>query len=106
MPTSIPVHNTHGVFFITSVLSSSLYGVTWLQVYSYYSGHCSRDWWPLKCFVAFLMLVDLANQVFAVYMNYHVSVTNFRDYISNAFKPLLWSQLAITLSASALVCCD
>ncbi|KAH8976872.1 hypothetical protein EDB92DRAFT_1043198 [Lactarius akahatsu] len=102
MPTSIPVHNTHGALFIASVLSSSLYGVTWLQVYSYYSGRCSRDRWPLKCFVAFLMLVDSANQVFAVYTNYHVSVTIFGDYISNAFKPLLWSQLAITLSAIVL----
>src|SRR6266702_3741833 len=31
--------------------SSSVYGVTWLQVYSYYSIHCSRDRWPLKSFV-------------------------------------------------------
>ncbi len=30
---------------------SSIYGVTWLQVYSYYNSHCSRDRWPLKSFV-------------------------------------------------------
>ena len=31
---------------------SSTYGVTWLQVYSYYDIHCSRDRWPLKFFVS------------------------------------------------------
>ena len=31
---------------------SSVYGVTWLQVYSYYNSHCSRDRWPLKSFVS------------------------------------------------------
>lgn len=30
---------------------SSIYGVTWLQVYSYYTTHCSKDRWPLKSFV-------------------------------------------------------
>ena len=31
---------------------SSIYGVTSLQVYSYYNSHCSRDRWPLKSFVS------------------------------------------------------
>ena len=31
---------------------SSIYGVTWLQVYSYYNSHCSKDRWPLKSFVS------------------------------------------------------
>ena len=30
---------------------SSIYGITWLQVYSYYTTRCSRDRWPLKSFV-------------------------------------------------------
>ncbi|KAH9028802.1 hypothetical protein EDB84DRAFT_1497581 [Lactarius hengduanensis] len=55
MPALIPVDNTLGALFIGNFLSSILYGVTWLQVYSYYSGRCSRDRWPLKCFVASLL---------------------------------------------------
>ncbi|KAH9027102.1 hypothetical protein EDB85DRAFT_145589 [Lactarius pseudohatsudake] len=102
MPASIPMHNTLGALFIGTILASILYGVTWLQVYSYYSGHCSRDRWPLKCFVAFLMLVDSANLIFVVYTTYHIGVTNFGDYLSNAFKPLAWSQPATTLSAIVL----
>ncbi|KAH9027097.1 hypothetical protein EDB85DRAFT_2276782 [Lactarius pseudohatsudake] len=86
MPALIPVDNTLGALFIGNVLSSILYGVTWLQVYSYYNSHCSRDRWPLKSFVAVLMLVDTANLVFNTYTTYHVGVTNFGDYRSNRFK--------------------
>ncbi|KAI9453084.1 hypothetical protein BJY52DRAFT_865717 [Lactarius psammicola] len=100
MPALIPVHNTLGALFIGTVLSSMIYGVTWLQVYSYYNSHCSRDRWPLKSFVAFLMLVDSANVVFVVYTTYHIGVTNFGDYQSNAFVP--WSIPATALSAIVL----
>ncbi|KAH9166644.1 hypothetical protein EDB89DRAFT_190783 [Lactarius sanguifluus] len=102
MPALIPVHNTLGALFIGTVLSSIIYGVTWLQVYSYYNGHCLRDRWPLKFFVAFLMLVDSANLFFVVYTSYHVGITNFGDYLSNAFKPLIWGQTAAALSAIVL----
>ncbi|KAH9053231.1 hypothetical protein EDB87DRAFT_276449 [Lactarius vividus] len=100
MPASIPVDNTLGALFVGAVLSSIIYGVTWLQVYSYYNSHCSKDRWPLKLFVAFLMLVDTVNLVFNTHMTYHIGVTNFGDYQSNTFKP--WSQPATTLSAVIL----
>ncbi|KAH9004836.1 hypothetical protein EDB83DRAFT_773811 [Lactarius deliciosus] len=100
MPALIPVDNTLGALFIGSVFSSILYGVTWLQVYSYYNSHCSRDRWPVKSFVAFLMLVDTANLVFNIYTTYHVGVTNFGDYRSNRFKS--WSQPATAVSAIIL----
>ncbi|KAI9440970.1 hypothetical protein H4582DRAFT_1510918 [Lactarius indigo] len=100
MPALIPVDNTLGALFIGAVLSSILYGVTWLQVYSYYNSHCSRDRWPLKTFVAFLMLVDSANLVFVTCTTYQFSVTNFGDYQSNAF--VSWSQPATALSAVCL----
>jgi hypothetical protein len=73
MPALIPVDNTLGALLIGTVLSSmcvrlitgylsqdliepdrlsSIYGITWLQVYSYYNSHSSRDRWPLKFFVS------------------------------------------------------
>ncbi|KAH8978924.1 hypothetical protein EDB92DRAFT_1906971 [Lactarius akahatsu] len=55
MPALIPMRNTLGALFIGTVLSSIVYGVIWLQVYSNCSSHCSRDRWPLKSVVAFLM---------------------------------------------------
>ncbi|KAH9075591.1 hypothetical protein EDB83DRAFT_2312048 [Lactarius deliciosus] len=113
MPALVPVHNTLGAFFIGTILSSttlldliepdrvsSIYGITWLQVYSYYNNHSSRDRWPLKSFVAFLMLVDSANVAFIIQTNYHVNVTNFGDYQSLPFVP--WSLPAITLSSYIL----
>ncbi|KAH9030663.1 hypothetical protein EDB85DRAFT_1416289 [Lactarius pseudohatsudake] len=93
MPALIPVHNTLGALLIGTVLSSIIYGVTWLQVYSYYNSHCSRDRWPLKSLVSFLMLVDSTNEVFVIYATYHIGVTNFGDYWSLQFVP--WSLPAI-----------
>ncbi|KAI9437001.1 hypothetical protein H4582DRAFT_2129800 [Lactarius indigo] len=107
MPALIPVNNTLGALFIGTILSSIIYGVTWLQVYSYYNSHSSRDRWPLKSFVAFLMytfskalpfqpmivtshptrLIDSANVAFVIHTNYYTSVTNFGDYQSLRFVP-------------------
>ncbi|KAI9440982.1 hypothetical protein H4582DRAFT_1940728 [Lactarius indigo] len=100
MPASIPVNNTLGALFIGTTLSSVIYGVTWLQVYSYFNRLRSRDQWPLKLFVAFLMLIDTANLVFVICTTYQFGVTNFGDYQSNTFKS--WSQPATTLSAIIL----
>ncbi|KAI9465998.1 hypothetical protein BJY52DRAFT_315551 [Lactarius psammicola] len=100
MPALIPVHNTLGALFIGTVFSSIIYGVTWLQVYSYYNSYCSRDPWPLKSFVTFLMLVDSTNMVFVVCTTYHIGVTNFGDYWSLRFVP--WSLPAIALSGFVL----
>ena len=74
MPALIPLDKTLGALFLSTVLSStcvavcntlsqdliepepdrpfSVYGVTWLQVYSYYDRYSSRDLWPLKSFVS------------------------------------------------------
>ncbi|KAF8266639.1 hypothetical protein EI94DRAFT_1732569 [Lactarius quietus] len=73
MPALIPVVNTVGAMFIGTVLSSIVYGVTWLQVYSYYNSHCSRDRWRLK-------LVDSVNMALISLATYEIGVTNFGDY--------------------------
>ncbi|KAH9028443.1 hypothetical protein EDB83DRAFT_1900106 [Lactarius deliciosus] len=101
MPALIPVDNYLGALLIGTLLSSIVYGVTWLQVYSYYSTHCSDDRWPLKSFVAFLMLVDSANLVFGIYPTYNLLVTNFGDYQAiEIFTP--WSQAALGLTTVIL----
>ncbi|KAF8266659.1 hypothetical protein EI94DRAFT_168474 [Lactarius quietus] len=77
-----------------------VYGVTWLQVYSYYNSHCSRDRWPLRTFVAFLTLVDSANMAFVIHANYRIWDTNFGHYEADLFVP--WSLPAIALSGFVL----
>jgi hypothetical protein len=100
MPALIPLDNTLGALFLGTVLSSIVYGVTWLQVYSYYDSHSSRDRWPLKSFVAFLMLVDSVNMGFVIYASYNTSVTNFGDYLPLEFLP--WYLPGIFSSAIVL----
>ncbi|KAH9064953.1 hypothetical protein EDB87DRAFT_1755990 [Lactarius vividus] len=63
MPALTPVHNTVGALFIGTVLSSIIYGVTWLQVYSYYSSHSSRDRWQFKSFVRAPRSMSLAQDL-------------------------------------------
>ncbi|KAH9053640.1 hypothetical protein EDB87DRAFT_207849 [Lactarius vividus] len=88
---------------LSTALQVGIYGVTWSQVYSYYNSHCSRDRWPLKSFVAFLMLVDTANLVFVIYPTYHLVITNFGVYRFAEFPP--WSRGAIALSTIVLEVC-
>ncbi|KAI9440951.1 hypothetical protein H4582DRAFT_2074738 [Lactarius indigo] len=96
MPALFPVDNTLGMLFIGTVLSSIIYGVTWLQVYSYFNSHSSQDRWPLKSFVTFMTLVDTVNLVFCIYLTYRFGVTNFGDYRFTGSHP--WSQPAIIFS--------
>ncbi|KAF8266416.1 hypothetical protein EI94DRAFT_194350 [Lactarius quietus] len=76
---------------IATIFSSILHGVTWLQFYSYYSSHCSRDRWRLKFLVALLMLVDSVNMAFIGHANYYVSVTQWGDTDSLLSGDLPWS---------------
>jgi len=100
MPALFPVDNTLGALFIGTVSSSIVYGVTSLQVWNYYTNHCSRDRLPLKLFVAILMVIDSVNVAFILYTTYRNSVTNFGDYRSNAGRP--WSLIAAAFSAMLL----
>ncbi|KAF8274288.1 hypothetical protein EI94DRAFT_847383 [Lactarius quietus] len=100
MPAISPVDKTLGALFIGDVLSSIIYGITLLQVYSYYNNHRSRDRWPLKSFVAFLTLVDSVNVAFAGHSMYRIGITNFGDY--SVFLDLPWSISATALSSVIL----
>ncbi|KAH9178248.1 hypothetical protein EDB89DRAFT_1930195 [Lactarius sanguifluus] len=83
MPAQIPVDNILGVFFLGVIFSSILYGVIWLQVYSYFSQHCKGDGIFLKCFVALLLILDTLQLALVVHGFYVAGVTNFGDYLAN-----------------------
>ncbi|KAH9002919.1 hypothetical protein EDB86DRAFT_2799718 [Lactarius hatsudake] len=89
MPALIPVDNVLGVFFLGVIFSSILYGVIWLQVYSYFSQHCKDDGIFLKCFVSIrvhlvLLLLELALVVHGFYV---AGITNFGDYSADLRPP-------------------
>jgi hypothetical protein len=55
---------------------SSIYGVTLLQVYSYFNSYCSRDRWPLKSFVrapTFTHAQDVNEAVSGRFFDVHIS---------------------------------
>ncbi|KAH9056847.1 hypothetical protein EDB87DRAFT_1166790 [Lactarius vividus] len=89
MPALIPVDNVLGVFFLGLIFSSILYGVIWLQVYSYFSQHCKGDGLFLKCFVTLLLILDTLQLALVIHGFYVAGVTNFGDYLADLRPP--WS---------------
>jgi len=95
MPSLIPVDNILGAFLIGVVFSSMLYGVTCLQVYSYFSRHSENDKDFLKYFVAVIIIVESLQMTLLVHAIYTVGVTNFGDFVSDRTAP--WSLRAQVL---------
>lgn len=102
MPALIPVGNVLGAFFLGVILSSILYGVTCLQVYSYFSKHCQNDRLFLKCFVAFLLILDSLQLALVVHGFYVAGVINFGDYLADLKAP--WSLKVQSLLGIILTC--
>ncbi|KAH9044586.1 hypothetical protein EDB85DRAFT_470596 [Lactarius pseudohatsudake] len=102
MPALIPLDNVLGVFFLGVVLSSILYGVIWLQVYSYFTQHCKGDRLFLKCFVALLLILDTLQLALVVHGFYVSGVTNFGDYLADSRPP--WSLKVQTLIGVIVTC--
>ncbi|KAH9068353.1 hypothetical protein EDB83DRAFT_2551315 [Lactarius deliciosus] len=102
MPALIPVDNVLGVFFIGVIFSSILYGVIWLQVYSYFSQHCKDDGIFLKCFVASLLILDTLQLALVVHGFYVAGITNFGDYSADLRPP--WSLKIQTLLTVIVTC--
>ncbi|KAH9081755.1 hypothetical protein EDB83DRAFT_2214251 [Lactarius deliciosus] len=87
MPALIPLDNVVGVFFLGVIFSSILYGVIWLQVYSYFTQHCKGDRLFLKCFVALLLILDTLQLAMVVHGFYVSGIINFGDYLADLRPP-------------------
>ncbi|TFK50683.1 hypothetical protein OE88DRAFT_1736171 [Heliocybe sulcata] len=55
------LHNAIGAIFIGSVISTTLYGVSWAQVY-YYFGHYKKDPWYLRLLVLAIWAANTVHQ--------------------------------------------
>ncbi|ETW79405.1 hypothetical protein HETIRDRAFT_322457 [Heterobasidion irregulare TC 32-1] len=80
MPSLIPLDASLGATYIGVIVSTGIYGVTCLQVYLYYTQHCSNDGRFLKAFVAILTLLDTFHVALLVHFMYIYTITNFGDY--------------------------
>ncbi|KAH9963510.1 hypothetical protein BC827DRAFT_114803 [Russula dissimulans] len=87
MSALFPLDNLLGAFLIGVILSSIIYGISWLQVYLYYTQHSERDGSFLKSFVAVLLVLDSLHLTFLCHGLYIVSVTNFGDYVADLHAP-------------------
>ncbi|KAI0316901.1 hypothetical protein OF83DRAFT_1124267 [Amylostereum chailletii] len=79
MPSLVPLDNLLGAALVGVGVSTAIYGLTWLQVYLYYTEHSGRDGKFLKAFVAVLMVLDTTHVAFLFTFLYHYTVTNYGD---------------------------
>ncbi|KAF9064557.1 hypothetical protein BDP27DRAFT_1270145 [Rhodocollybia butyracea] len=100
MPALIPLDNLLGAAFIGIILSTTIYGVTCLQVYHYYMHHSSKDASLLKIFVGFLWTVDTLHVAFLATFYYSYTVTNFGDYVF--LSKVNWALSSQTLVADII----
>ncbi|KAJ7580613.1 hypothetical protein C8J56DRAFT_1029739 [Mycena floridula] len=80
------------VYYILLILSIFIYGITWLQVYAYYTKYCSRDGPYLKMFVAVLRVLDTFHSVLLLIVVYQYAISNFGDYdvLARGTWSLVW----------------
>ncbi|KAH8979621.1 hypothetical protein EDB92DRAFT_1954824 [Lactarius akahatsu] len=92
-----------GAFFVGVVFSSILYGVTWLQVYLYFTEHSSKDGAFLKSFVAVLVVLDSIHLALLCHGFYIAAVTNFGNYLADLHAP--WSLVVQSIIGVAVTTC-
>jgi len=68
-----------GAAFIGIITSTAIYGVTCLQVYLYYTQHCSKDGLFLKLYVLALVALETFHVALLTTGFYWYTVTNFGD---------------------------
>ncbi|KAJ6488159.1 hypothetical protein C8R47DRAFT_1320543 [Mycena vitilis] len=76
----IPLYNTFGAWLIGLIVSAVLFGVTCLQVYLYFTKHCTRDPAFVKSFVALLLSLDTFHLALTSHVMYSATITNFGEY--------------------------
>ncbi|KAH9936915.1 hypothetical protein B0H21DRAFT_758473 [Amylocystis lapponica] len=79
-PPPFALDNMLGAAFIGIVMSTAMYGVTCLQVYLYYTQHCSRDSLFLKLYVVVVMILETFHVALVSTAFYWYTVTNFGDF--------------------------
>ncbi|KJA25048.1 hypothetical protein HYPSUDRAFT_434943 [Hypholoma sublateritium FD-334 SS-4] len=101
----IDLDKTLGAVFIGNIVSASLFGLTSLQAFIFFSGNI-RDRKLFKRLIAFLWFLDIVHLVLMTHGVYHYLVRNFDDFL--ALQDPTWSLLAqviITCISDFIVRC-
>jgi len=84
----LKIDSTMGVAFIGVVVAASLWGVSCLQVWYYYTMY-PTDAWYIKLLVAAVLTFDTVNQILITHAVYTYLVTNFGDVVQ--LGNIVWS---------------
>jgi len=91
---SISLDNTFGVFLVGVVISATLYGVTCVQTWYYFSRY-SSDPWYIRLLVAAVLVSDSVHQALITHTVYTYLVTDFGVY--GDLTKLVWSLIVEVL---------
>ncbi|SJL01716.1 uncharacterized protein ARMOST_05039 [Armillaria ostoyae] len=95
---------TLGATFIGLVAGSIIYGISLLQLYTYWLRFGSKDGWFLQAFIAVLMSVDTFHLILVCHFLYYYTVSHFGDF--EALAVSTWSiatHIPVGAIASSLV---
>ncbi|KAJ4490594.1 hypothetical protein J3R30DRAFT_108755 [Lentinula aciculospora] len=95
-----PLHSTMGALLIGVLVSGSLWGVSAVQVYLYFSTFYTQDTFRLKLLVVFIFALDTAHQVMLSHLIYIYLVSNFGNV--EFLGVVTWSMIVMVL-LSALI---
>ncbi|KAK0490744.1 hypothetical protein IW261DRAFT_1555921 [Armillaria novae-zelandiae] len=76
---------TLGATFIGLVAGSIIYGISLLQLYTYWLRFGSKDGWFLKAFIVVLMSVDTFHLILVCHFLYYYTVSHFGDFRALAY---------------------
>ncbi|KAJ8596451.1 hypothetical protein M405DRAFT_166863 [Rhizopogon salebrosus TDB-379] len=94
MATVVHLDNTFGAFLIGVVISATLYGVTCVQTWYYFTRY-SSDPWYIRLLVAAVLVSDSVHQALITHTVYTYLVTDFGVY--EDLTTLVWSLIVEVL---------
>ncbi|KIM35378.1 hypothetical protein M413DRAFT_32506 [Hebeloma cylindrosporum] len=102
----VTLGNTIGAALLGAVAASVLFGITVVQVYTYYHNF-PKDWKFQKYAVALLLLLEISHALFTILAIYHYLVDAFGDigalqYLSWSFKLQVALNVVIVLVVQGL----
>ncbi|KAH9045090.1 hypothetical protein EDB84DRAFT_1558825 [Lactarius hengduanensis] len=98
------IQNTFGAAFIGLLISTTLFGLTIVQTWTYFWRYWKRDPKALKSFVAFITVMDTLHTILCAYAVYWYLVLNFGNVDSLGYS--MWAlniQVVISIFISAPV---
>ncbi|KAK0191225.1 hypothetical protein F5146DRAFT_1138013 [Armillaria mellea] len=101
---TLHLDTTLGATFIGLVVGSIIYGISLLQLYTYWLRFGSKDGWFLKAFIVVLMSVDTFHLILVCHFLYYYTVSHFGDF--QALAVSTWSiatHIPVGAIASSLV---